>query len=403
MRLIYTYLFLLLPLQSETQSSPPLREVVELYRHEVPAFVNLEANALEYGEYLEEFFEKLKILKANKKDKIHILHIGDSHIQAGIQSQRLREILQQEFGHAGRGLVFPYQILGTNGPFDLRSESNVGVWRKQKAVAAKYDLEFGLCGFALEQSQACRLSLRVKHFDDAFDRVRLILGREGSLLQVLGGWEMPAYGWEHYEQLDRGFNDFRFGELQQALTLQFDGRGEDLLLHGLVLEKAEVGGILYSMIGVNGATYRSYLRSEAFFEQIAVLNPDLVMIALGSNEAFDPKFSAEQTGVYVDKFLTRLRAGNAKLPILLISPNDLYPSRYQRPAEQPEQMAALLSRKAGEHGCGFWDFHKIMGGKGSINQWLRAGMAAKDRVHLSSKGYEVLAELLARAFLAYVP
>jgi lysophospholipase L1-like esterase len=39
-----------------------------------------------------------------------------------------------------------------------------------------------------------------------------------------------------------------------------------------------------------------------------------------------------------------------------------------------------------------------MGGLGSISDWENADLAASDRVHLSKKGYELQADLMALAF-----
>ena len=55
------------------------------------------------------FFEKLKNAD---KDKVVILHIGDSHIQSDI-GQAQQELCCKNFGVGGRGIVFPYQIAKT--------------------------------------------------------------------------------------------------------------------------------------------------------------------------------------------------------------------------------------------------------------------------------------------------
>ena len=41
------------------------------------------------------------------------------------------------------------------------------------------------------------------------------------------------------------------------------------------------------MIGVNGATYDDYNNTEIFFNQLPHLNPDLVIVSLGTNESFE--------------------------------------------------------------------------------------------------------------------
>lgn len=41
---------------------------------------------------------------------VSIVHIGDSHVQADINTGTTRELLQYDFGNAGRGLIAPLRI-----------------------------------------------------------------------------------------------------------------------------------------------------------------------------------------------------------------------------------------------------------------------------------------------------
>ena len=65
--------------------------------------------------------------------KVPIVHIGDSHLQTGVLTSVLRERLQMQFGNAGRGLVFPYQVAKTNEPVTFVSSSNV-IWEAKRCV-----------------------------------------------------------------------------------------------------------------------------------------------------------------------------------------------------------------------------------------------------------------------------
>jgi len=51
------------------------------------------------------------------------------------------------------------------------------------------------------------------------------------------------------------------------------------------------------------------------------------------------------------------------------------------------------------HGLAAWDFYSAMGGEGSMNSWLNAGLAKPDRIHLTAKGYTLKGELLSAALL----
>jgi hypothetical protein len=103
------------------------------------------------------FYEKLAQLKsidgAFPKQKINIFHVGDSHIQADLMTNAVRERLQNEYGNGGRGLVFPYNLAKTNGPWDVRFSSN-GSFNSFRNIKPLSNENIGLTGILL-QSRFC--------------------------------------------------------------------------------------------------------------------------------------------------------------------------------------------------------------------------------------------------------
>lgn len=53
---------------------------------------------------------------------------------------------------------------------------------------------------------------------------------------------------------------------------------------------------------------------------------------------------------------------------------------------------------AREYNGAYWDLFEIMGGLNSIKLWERNGLAQKDKVHFTRKGYYLNADLLFVAF-----
>ena len=92
--------------------------------------ITLDGNCLQYpGDSLamERFFDKLDALLLTGEGHVSIMHIGGSHVQAGVFSQQMRDnLLQLDPGiTAGRGLVFPY--MKTNPPCSYLI-SSTGEW-----------------------------------------------------------------------------------------------------------------------------------------------------------------------------------------------------------------------------------------------------------------------------------
>ena len=110
--------------------------------------VVIAVNEITNQKALHPIFEKIKKIQADKRGKINIVHLGDSHIQADFFSGKFRQNLQQNFGDGGRGFVFPYSLAKTNGPSDMRFSSNES-WESQRNIYPDNGNPVGLSGFAL--------------------------------------------------------------------------------------------------------------------------------------------------------------------------------------------------------------------------------------------------------------
>lgn len=76
-----------------------------------------------------------------------ILQIGDSHIQADVSSSRTRDLLQKRFGDAGRGLITPLKICGTNEPYNYSFTTNAPV-TSAKLLKMPWLTDMGFTGTA---------------------------------------------------------------------------------------------------------------------------------------------------------------------------------------------------------------------------------------------------------------
>jgi lysophospholipase L1-like esterase len=80
-----------------------------------------------------------------------------------------------------------------------------------------------------------------------------------------------------------------------------------------------------------------------------------------------------------------------------VTNNDTY---YQKrhPNKNAIAVQQVMYKLAKKYDAAVFDLFEVMGGLGSISDWENAQLAASDRVHLSKKGYELQADLMAVAF-----
>lgn len=161
-------------------------------------------------------------------------------------------------------------------------------------------------------------------------------------------------------------------------TTQYD-------LNGLVLENDQAG-ILYHTIGVNGARYSDFNKYPLFFEQLEGLEADLVIISLGTNEAFD-KIDGESFKNEINRFLKEVKKRNPQVSILVTSPPPSYFSK-----GNPNTVASTLANEIIINGIdqkyAIWDMYYNLGGTLGLPYLIDEQLLAKDLVHYTIKGYE---------------
>jgi hypothetical protein len=172
-------------------------------------------------------------------------------------------------------------------------------------------------------------------------------------------------------------------------------------IYGMLLEN-DSAGILYNMIGVNGAEYRHYNMSKYFNEQLAYLNSDLVIVSLGTNEAFFPNFDKALFYTYIDTLVTNIKKANPKATVLLTTPGDSFRKARKGRVKNPDMKLARLTiiNYCLQHNMPYWDLYEIMGGYGSMAKWFVAKISSKDKVHFNARGYQIQGNLFYKALMS---
>ncbi len=170
------------------------------------------------------------------------------------------------------------------------------------------------------------------------------------------------------------------------------------VIYGISLENTRQSGILYHTIGVNGAQYQHYCKAEYFTQQVTELQPDLIILSLGTNEAFATELGEQELYGWIDSLVSSLARTNPGVSILICSQPDTYKRRRYK-NERNLMIRATLESYANNRYTAFWDMNEVMGGYGSMNDWYRAGLTARDKVHFSATGYRIQGQLLYNALI----
>lgn len=354
-------------------------------------------------EEFDTFFSRLDTLLLKGDGKLKVLHIGDSHIQADFFSGRMRQLMQTSFQgtNGGRGFLYPYKLAKTNNPYNYKV-SYTGEWESCRNVERNKSCNLGLAGItSFSYDTLATFSIILRYYEPpVYDFIRLSVIHSFDTLS----FEPESNGYylkeQHFLNDSVGVTTFFWHEPSDSVTIFFsrtDTLQKYFQLYGLYFENDDPG-IEYSSVGVNGADVESFLRCNQFSGQLKYLDPDFIIVSLGTNDCYIKLFDTLAFEQSLHQFVDTLKMSCPGIPILLTTPADHY--YYRRyPNKNVAVTSNIMIKEARNSKCAVWDLYSTMGGYNSMLDWYRSGLTAKDKLHFSKQGYYLQGELLFRAFL----
>lgn len=369
---------------------------------------------------LASFFEGLDALAAGKDTVLTIVHLGDSHIQAGHYSGRTMRLIQTQFGNAGRGWIAPFKLSRTNEPDDYFISSVVKDWVAGRCIQPSPKTPLGPGGIGLRTlSPSVNLDVVIAPMNGAgyaFNQAVLYRSDRSMPLLPAGLLKGAVSTFRADSVCAPGLlaDTFRIARLVDTLQLHSTRRqpGTDRLLPASSFDNVYYGlsltngcpGILYHAVGVNGAMFVHYT-DPTFVRRLAALRPSLLIISLGTNETFGRRFRTEEFAAQAEAFIREVRAAMPGVCLLLTTPAECYKRVYVAKKrtyvrnENTARAAKALREVARREGIACWDLFQATGGANSCRKWQTAGLMGRDRVHFSKEGYQEQGVLLYRALM----
>lgn len=337
-----------------------------------------------------------------------IMYFGDSHVASDLMTGRIRHTLQSRFGDGGVGFFLPSRPVRWYAHADIDMGRSAG-W-DVLAVRKSHDLErrVGPAGFALfthgEADAAVRLhaaeivpkpsnrtaQLQVYYLQQpAGGHVRAIIDGSESRL-----WTTASEGMVETP----GYFETALRRMPQRLEINAVGDGP-VTLYGMTLERS-TSGVVLDTLGIPGARAKDHLLwdDEIYREHMIRREPDLVVLAYGTNEGTDSE-PIETFESNLRHVVSRVRETVPQASCLLVGPTD-HPQRVGRSyrlRKRTGQIVEAERRIAAEHACGFIDLVSVMGGPMSMMRIVAARFAGPDHTHLTRRGYEALADAISGA------
>ena len=171
-----------------------------------------------------------------------------------------------------------------------------------------------------------------------------------------------------------------------------------------LLPYADRDGLTYTESGINGAAVPSWLRCTRFQEELSLVQPDLVVLGIGINDAnvlprdFNPEIFKENYRM----LLRQILSVSPHCCFLFITNNDCWfnvrGKRRQFNTNTAKVQQAMVEL-ATEYDAAVFDVFALMGGIGSSSAWVRHGLQKRDHIHFTQVGYELCGDLLYNALV----
>lgn len=354
-----------------------------------------------------------------------ILQIGDSHTAADLFTGEVRDKLQARFGAGGLFLPPGIPKAGVqSSEFNIKADD---AWSYAAMASTDEPQHFWLSGYTASVRQAGASIVFTARGRQDFDSIDVSFLKNpggGSANIVLDG-----------NVVDKVSLDGRPGDplIKRLLPPGKVGAFKTLEvvttspgpveLSGVFVDQRQ-SGVSYLSVGFPGArvTVLKRMAPENLADDISRLDPDMVVLAFGTNEGFDDNLDAADYQATLEGIVRTLTSGKPGRKIVIIGPppgarkndscRDIRPACGGPPVSgacwaQPPKLTAVRDAEkavAARIGAVFWDWSSVLPTACDLEQGHLGDPAifGPDRVHMTGKGYRDSADAFAQVLIPLV-
>lgn len=351
-----------------------------------------------------------------------ILQIGDSHTAADYFTGELRRKLQARFGDGGVGYIDAGKPTVGVRSGTMRITASPG-WTYRAIQRSEAVGEFWLSGFNAVTSKAGEVLTFASDNAVPFDEIEI-----EALRQPNGGEIDISLDGTVKSSADLNGKSTQPVVLRlkpdgapsdRVRTLEIRSRGEGTVTIASIGIYQKQSGVSFNNVGYPGATIDliNKFDSSLMADDLRRLDPQIVVLAFGTNEASKPSLNAAAYERNYEKVIGRITAALPNVRIILIGPPDgaerpwhcsgrgpadapchaAPPEGASSAAEPPDcewhtiahlELVRDIERRIAErHGFTYWNWASIQPGQCASHQWVAASLMTPDHVHFTPAGY----------------
>lgn len=330
---------------------------------------------------------------AFNKKSIHIVQFGDSHTAADVMTGTLRTQLQDQLGNGGMGWGMPMYFTGQR--LALYGYDNNG-WQPISSRQHR-DNNYTLGGLiAVPKFSGATLTIKAKQ-TELPQRIMVNLRQSASDGRFIG---KDAKG-QHIE-FEAPVKNNTWQTVEFVAQLPFSitaSNAEHSAIGGWWAKNENGNGAVVSALGINGAELSFWNRwNEGWQQNLKIVSPDLIILAYGTNEAFNDNIDVENYKNSLISKIKQIRVASPNTALMIVSAPESLKNMSGQCGTRPIKLTSVQNiqhQVAQEQYTLFWDWQRAMGGDCSMKSWVNQGFGRKDGVHFSEKGYQKLGQSMA--------
>ncbi|MBC7411909.1 MAG: hypothetical protein H7331_05580 [Bacteroidia bacterium] len=299
----------------------------------------------------------------NVPNNLNIVHIGDSHIQAGHWGNNLMQGLDSNGFESTEAVVLPHRFMKgllqtTNLSIQTFNEYSI-----KSCAKNKYDSTYTHLSYF--KSTDSIIGFIVKHNIDT--QINFETNANYTLVKKTAIKNELSIDTLYYTRRDTG----------------------SFMLWNITKQTVNKSATYYNL-GLNGASYKTTAKYINLYMPY-VVKASIIIISLGANDAYNQPFDSIQ--FYKDA-LTVINACYTKSNAHIIITNAGHAQYTSNElCTNTTVVNNVLKKIAIEYNLTYWNWYAIMGNKNCYNAWLSCGLARNDYIHLTPQGYKLQANL----------
>ncbi len=364
------------------------------------------------------FFKQLKSLETGENKHIRVLHFGDSQLEGDRITAFLREKFQAVFGGCGVGMAALVDKLNSKSSIIQKTPNQ---WIQTQMYGPQYrsanSKYYGILGDIYKipvpaeptwtkaavsyfksayatpvQQKAENIKVLYRNPDAPFELGIAVNGGDEQKIKIEPNKEFSIYTHTLETPFEQAQISFATGSASPEV-------------YGVALDCNR--GITFDNIPLRGSSGVDFVRTDEkhFRKQFEELEVKFVILQFGVNIVPSPQASYDW---YENMFYNQLMFLKGLVPnlsILVVGVSDMSYNTGNGYESYPniEKIRNAQRKAAFRAECAFWDLYEAMGGHNSMPSWVFAQpqpLANKDFTHFTSKGANIVSEMLYKAILS---